>query len=97
MPRVKKQAAGLSRTDEYSVYNDDVQGTAGITLAGMINATRLKGNQLKDEKYLFRGAGSATIGLANLFCSLVAHGLTMTLIDKRPVVLALSNPTEHPE
>ena len=29
--------------DTYCVYNDDVQGTAGITLAGMINATRLKG------------------------------------------------------
>ena len=39
--------------DKYCVYNDDVQGTAGITLAGMINATKLKGTKLKDEKYLF--------------------------------------------
>ena len=52
-----------------SCYNDDVQGTAGITLAGMINATKLKGTQLKDEKYLFLGAGSAAIGLANLLCT----------------------------
>jgi malate dehydrogenase (oxaloacetate-decarboxylating)(NADP+) len=64
--------------DKYCVYNDDVQGTAGITLAGMINATRLKGTKLKDEKYLFLGAGSAGIGLANLLCSaLVAQGLTL--------------------
>ncbi|MBV8883879.1 MAG: NAD-dependent malic enzyme [Chroococcidiopsidaceae cyanobacterium CP_BM_RX_35] len=64
--------------DKVSCYNDDVQGTAGITLAGMINATKLKGTQLKDEKYLFLGAGSAGIGLANLLCSaLVKQGMTL--------------------
>jgi malate dehydrogenase (oxaloacetate-decarboxylating)(NADP+) len=64
--------------DKYCVYNDDVQGTAGITLAGMINAAKLKGTKLKDEKYLFLGAGSAGIGLADLLCSaLVAQGMTL--------------------
>jgi malate dehydrogenase (oxaloacetate-decarboxylating)(NADP+) len=64
--------------DKYCVYNDDVQGTAGITLAGMINAAKLKGTKLKDEKYLFLGAGSAGIGLANLLCSaLVGQGMTL--------------------
>jgi malate dehydrogenase (oxaloacetate-decarboxylating)(NADP+) len=64
--------------DKYCVYNDDVQGTAGITLAGMINAVKLKGTKLKDEKYLFLGAGSAGIGLANLLCSaLVAQGVSL--------------------
>lgn len=70
--------------DKYCVYNDDVQGTAGITLAGMINAAKLKGTRLKDEKYLFLGAGSAGIGLANLLCSaLVAQGLTLTEAQKQ--------------
>ena len=64
--------------DKYCVYNDDVQGTAGITLAGMINATKIKGTKLKDEKYLFLGAGSAAIGLADLLCSaLVAQGMSL--------------------
>src|SRR5262245_29090944 len=63
---------------KYCVYNDDVQGTAGITLAGMVNAAKIKGTQLKDEKYLFLGAGSAGIGLANLLCSaLVGQGMTL--------------------
>ena len=80
---VSQSAASTSRTgpasdavhllqryrDKYCVYNDDVQGTAGITLAGMINAAKLKGTKLKDEKYLFLGAGSAGIGLADLLCS----------------------------
>src|SRR6476620_7594729 len=64
--------------DKYCVYNDDVQGTAGITLAGMINATKLKGTKLRDEKYLFLGARWTIIGLADLLCSaLVAQGMTL--------------------
>ncbi len=64
--------------DNYCVYNDDVQGTAGTTLAGMINATRIKGTELKNEKYLFLGAGSAGIGLADLLCSaLVTQGMSL--------------------
>jgi malate dehydrogenase (oxaloacetate-decarboxylating)(NADP+) len=63
--------------DKYCVYNDDVQGTAGIVLAGMINAAKIKGTRLSDEKYLFLGAGSAGIGLADLICSaMVQEGLT---------------------
>jgi malate dehydrogenase (oxaloacetate-decarboxylating)(NADP+) len=64
--------------DKYCMYNDDIQGTAGITLAGMINAAKLKETKLRDEKYLFLGAGSAGIGLANLLCSaLVAQGMKL--------------------
>jgi malate dehydrogenase (oxaloacetate-decarboxylating)(NADP+) len=70
--------------DKYCVYNDDVQGTAGITLAGMINAAKLKGTKLKDEKYLFLGAGSAGIGLADLLCSaLVAQGMNLKEAQSR--------------
>ena len=70
--------------NKYCVYNDDVQGTAGITLAGMINAAKLKGTKLKDEKYLFLGAGSAGIGLANLLCSaLVQQGMTLKEAQSR--------------
>jgi malate dehydrogenase (oxaloacetate-decarboxylating)(NADP+) len=64
--------------DRYCVYNDDVQGTAGIVLAGMLNAVKLKGTKLTDERYLFLGAGSAGIGLADLLCSaMVQQGLSL--------------------
>ena len=70
--------------DKYCVYNDDVQGTAGIVLAGMINAAKIKDTKLSDEKYLFLGAGSAGIGLADLLCSaMVGEGLTLQQAQAR--------------
>jgi malate dehydrogenase (oxaloacetate-decarboxylating)(NADP+) len=70
--------------DKYCVYNDDVQGTAGIVLAGMINAAKIKGTKLRDEKYLFLGAGSAGIGLADLLCTaMVQEGLTLKQAQSR--------------
>jgi malate dehydrogenase (oxaloacetate-decarboxylating)(NADP+) len=47
-------------------YNDDIQGTGGVTLAGVINALKITGGQFKDQRVLFLGAGSAAIGLADL-------------------------------
>src|SRR5271155_3736212 len=55
--------------NEVSCYNDDIQGTAGVVLAGLINALKITGGQLKEQRILFLGAGSAAIGLADLIVS----------------------------
>jgi malate dehydrogenase (oxaloacetate-decarboxylating)(NADP+) len=82
--------------EKYCVYNDDVQGTAGITLAGMINAAKLKGTKLRDEKYLFLGAGSAAIGLADLICSaMVQQGMKLEDARSRVYLFDLNGLLEH--
>jgi malate dehydrogenase (oxaloacetate-decarboxylating)(NADP+) len=59
--------------DKYLTYNDDIQGTAAVAVAGIMGAIKLKRpgctdlvGALKEETFLFFGAGSANIGAANL-------------------------------
>ena len=57
--------------DKVSCYNDDIQGTGSITVAGLLNAVRIKGEKLKDQRVLFLGAGSAGVGIANMIASAI--------------------------
>jgi len=64
-------------TDKYLVYNDDIQGTASVTIAGLMTALQIKGGKLRDQKILFLGAGSAAIGIANMIVTaMVDEGLS---------------------
>ena len=52
--------------DRVCCFNDDIQGTASIAVAGLFAACRALGNTLADHRYLFFGAGSAATGIADL-------------------------------
>ena len=56
-------------TDKISCYNDDIQGTGSVTVAGLYNALKITKGTLKEQRVLFLGAGSAGIGIANMIVS----------------------------
>ena len=63
--------------DKICCYNDDIQGTAGVALAGLVGAMKISGGKLSEQRVLMFGAGSAGIGIANMISSgMQAEGLS---------------------
>jgi len=63
--------------DEYCCFNDDIQGTAAVTLGTILAACRVTDSPLRDHRVVVAGAGSAGCGIAEMMISqMVKEGLT---------------------
>jgi len=70
--------------DRVLCFNDDIQGTAAVALAGVSAATRIIKRRLRDLRIMFLGAGSAATGIADLMtAALVSEGLGLAEARRR--------------
>ena len=62
--------------DRLCTFNDDIQGTASVVVAGVYGALRISGQAMRDQRILLGGAGASAQGIASLLCAaLRADGL----------------------
>lgn len=82
--------------DRCLCFNDDIQGTAGVVLAGILAYERAIKKEIKDMKFLFLGAGAAATGIGDLIASaMVERGMkaedarkNLWFIDSKGLVVA---------
>jgi malate dehydrogenase (oxaloacetate-decarboxylating) len=82
-PNCYKVLDTLREECDIPVWHDDAQGTGSVTLAGLINALRIVGKEMKDAKIVFYGAGASNTTIARLILQAGGDPEKMIMFDSR--------------
>jgi len=82
-PNCYKVLDELRESCDVPVWHDDAQGTASVTLAGLLNALHLAGKKLSEAKIVFLGAGASNTTIARLILADGGKGENMIMFDTK--------------